>query len=65
MYLELNLMPRPQPTKIDSTSDIVQDYQPATNPNVEELNDYNYSASIDLPNEEKSLAEDDIMRSNY
>lgn len=51
-------------TKIDSTSDIVQYDQPATNPNVEELNAYN-SASTDLPNEEKSLAEDDIMGSNY
>ncbi|MGL6344915.1 MAG: hypothetical protein ACRC80_37900, partial [Waterburya sp.] len=50
-------------TKIDSTSDIVQYDQPATNPSVEELNDYN--PATDLPNENKSLAEDDIMDSNY
>lgn len=51
-------------TKIDSTSDIVQYEQPATNSSVKELKDYN-AASTDLPNEGKSLAEDDIMRSDY
>lgn len=51
-------------TKVDSTSDIVQYEQPVTNSSIEELNDYNVT-STDLPNEGKSLAEDDIMGSNY
>ena len=50
-------------TKIDSTSDIVQYDRPATNPSVEELNDYNSASN--LPNKEKSSPEDDIINSNY
>jgi gas vesicle protein len=55
--------------KMDTTSDIVQYDQPASNLSVDELNDYNPD-STNLPNEEKSfeeksLAEDDIMGTNY